>query len=232
MRVAVISDLHLGARSSTCEFGHDDSEFLRFLKHLEGNFEKIVLLGDIFETLTAPSPLGQLREFHAAQHSHPELAERFRRPSYVYVHGNHDLVAKNEQGALEEFSLQADGVRMLFSHGHQGDRLCFEGRALTEVGVWTGAWIRRMGLGCLYSYCARLERGRNQDPEHCSVRRWALDEADRRSADVVITGHTHVPIKAEAGSTLFLNSGSCAHGEFSFLSLDTHRGEYGVHSTI
>ena len=39
------------------------------------------------------------------------------------------------------------------------------------------------------------------------------------SADVVVTGHTHVPIRAEHPGALFLNSGSCADGRFSFLSL-------------
>jgi hypothetical protein len=39
-------------------------------------------------------------------------------------------------------------------------------------------------------------------------------------------------MKNEDGSTLFLNSGSCAHGDISFLSLDTKRGDYGVHSAI
>lgn len=232
MRVAVISDLHLGARKATDAFGHDDEEFLVFLKRLERNFERIVLLGDIWETLTASAPKGHIAELQAAQASHRAIERRFRLPCYTYVHGNHDLVARSQMGAPEEFTLLADGVQILFSHGHQGDDLCFKQRGLTEFGVWTGGWIRRLGLGCLYSYAAQIEGRRNRDPFTCAVRRWALDEADRRSADVVVTGHTHIPMKNEDGSTLFLNSGSCAHGDISFLSLDTKRGDYGVHSAI
>jgi predicted phosphodiesterase len=53
-------------------------------------------------------------------------------------------------------------------------------------------------------------------------------QAEERALDVVVTGHTHVPVCDESGSTLFLNSGTCSHGGTSFLSLDTKRGDYRV----
>ena len=93
MKMAVISDLHLGDGGATDLFGHEDNEFLRFLQHLENNFEKVVLLGDIWETLTAPSPAGQLAELRRTQEAHQEIFQRFQRENYLYVHGNHDLVA-------------------------------------------------------------------------------------------------------------------------------------------
>lgn len=52
MEIAIISDLHIGSGDQTDRFGHDDYEFLRFLDFLESNFSRIVLLGDVFETLT------------------------------------------------------------------------------------------------------------------------------------------------------------------------------------
>src|SRR4051812_40980122 len=122
MQLAVISDLHLGRRGPTDGFGHDDAEFLRFLTFLEGNFEQIVLLGDIWETLTGTLPGHAADELRAAQAAHPELARRFRRRKYRHVHGNHDLVAR-DVGVPEEITLRADGVRLLFTHGHQGDGL-------------------------------------------------------------------------------------------------------------
>jgi UDP-2,3-diacylglucosamine pyrophosphatase LpxH len=53
VNIAVISDLHLGNEDGVDSFGHLDSEFLRFLAFLENNFERVVLLGDVWETLTA-----------------------------------------------------------------------------------------------------------------------------------------------------------------------------------
>ena len=49
MQIAVISDLHLGAGGAADGFGHDDGDFLRFLRFLERNFERIVLLGVAFQ---------------------------------------------------------------------------------------------------------------------------------------------------------------------------------------
>jgi predicted phosphodiesterase len=227
MQVAVISDLHLG-RGSTDIFGHEDNEFLRFLDFLEDNFEQVVLLGDIWETLTAPSPAGQLTELRAAQAAHREIHDRFRRSRYKYVHGNHDLVAGKADGICDEHCLEVDGVRVLFSHGHQGDGFCSTVRPIGELSVWLGGWIRRFGLQLLYTYLSRLESGRHGRAERCSVRRWALGQARTRDVDVVVTGHTHIPVREEEGTTLFLNSGTCAQGALSFLSLDTGSGDYRV----
>ncbi len=229
MRVAVISDLHLGAGGPTDAFGHEDNEFLRFLDFLEHNFEQVVLLGDIWETLTAASPAGQLAELRAAQRAHAEIRQRFARPQYRYVLGNHDRIAGKTDGAGEEYTLAVDGVRMLFTHGHQGDGLCSTVRPLSELAVWVGAWMRRFGLHFLYKYLAHLE-ARRLGPAggNCLVRRWALSQAESREIDIVVTGHTHVPVRDEAGSSLFLNSGTCAEGGISFLSLDTKLGDYRV----
>lgn len=229
MHVAVISDLHLGRGGRTDSFEHDDGDFLRFLRFLESNFEQIVLLGDIWETLTA-APGAQKHELRAAQAHHREIHHAFQKPQYTYVHGNHDLVAGRLDGALEEYAIESDGTRVLFSHGHQGDDLCSKARLLSEAGVWLGAWIRQLGLAPIYSYFAELERQRSGLGK-CLVRRWALSHASTRRADVVVTGHTHCAAKAEAGAHLFLNSGACSEGNISFLSLDTKQQNYDVHSS-
>ena len=123
MEIAVISDLHLGSGGPTDLFGHDDHEFLRFLNFLEDNFERIVLLGDVWETLTGKAFGDPARELALAREHHPEIARRFERPRYTYVHGNHDLIARDVLRAPEQLTLNADGVRLVFSHGHQGDQL-------------------------------------------------------------------------------------------------------------
>lgn len=230
MRIAVISDLHLGACERTDLFGHDDHEFCRFLDFLEGNFERIVLLGDIWETLTSPSFGRQVEELRKAQARHREIFKRFQRPRYTYVHGNHDLVAAQVSRVPEEFALTTDGVRILFSHGHQGDGICHTRKSISEMGVWAGGWMRRLGLNLAYAYFAGLEGERIRADIEDLVRKWAVAAASARACDVVVTGHTHVPARDEAGASLFLNSGSCAEGNFSFLSLDTKRGDYLVHA--
>lgn len=230
MQIAVISDLHLGAGGPTDSFGHDDGEFLRFLTFLERNFERIVLLGDIWETLTGTMPGSPLLQLGAARAAHREIAKRFERPQFSYVHGNHDIAA-SQQGAPEELTLRADGMRLLFTHGHQNDWIVRRARWLSELGVWVGGWIRRLGMGPVYQVLGKLDAARGGaqlDPSRCTFQRWAVREASRRQADVIVTGHTHLATIAEHGDRLFLNSGSCARGKHTFLGIDTSKGSFSV----
>jgi predicted phosphodiesterase len=232
LRLAVISDLHLGRRDAVDLFGHDEAHFVRFLRFLEGEFERIVLLGDIYETLTCPTPGQQRAELAAARAAHPEIVQRFASPQYQYVHGNHDLITARTEGAPEEWRIEADGVRLLFTHGHPHDWIIRHARFISEGGVWMGAWLRRAGLRWLFRAFDRWDealRGVAEEPSRCSFQRWALSRAHEREADVVVTGHTHRAVRAEHGDRLFLNSGTCSEGHFSFLALDTRRGEYTLH---
>jgi len=232
MQVAVISDIHLGRGDAADLFGHDDGEFLRFLGHLESNFERVILLGDIYETLTAPNPFAQAQELAAIKAAHPEIVERFENhPKYTYIHGNHDLIAANIDAAPGALRINVDGQRLLFTHGHGYDYLGRHARFLAEAGVWLGAWLCRMGMSALFRVFEKLDmwiRGAQIDPAKCSFQKWAVGLAEREQADIIVTGHTHQGVVSEHGNHLFMNSGSCSDGEFSFLSLDTKAGHYAL----
>jgi len=234
MQIAVISDLHLGAGGAADGFGHDDGDFLRFLRFLERNFERIVLLGDVWETLTGRLPGDPAEQLRRARETHPEIARRFSHSQYLYVHGNHDLVAGAHDGTPDELMLEADGVRMLFTHGHQNDSLIQRRRWLSELGIWLGGWIRRMGLEPLYRLFASLDDARSglsRNGSVCAFQRWAVNLAEEREVDLIVTGHTHQAARTEHGSRLFLNSGSCSEGQLSFLALDTKRAQYAVQTS-
>src|SRR5690242_3497775 len=102
MQLAVISDLHLGPGDKSDLFQHEDGRFLEFLSFLESNFERIVLLGDIWETLTPEWPGDPEEALRRSRIAHPEIARRFQRPAYTYVHGNHDIVTGAVEGVPEE----------------------------------------------------------------------------------------------------------------------------------
>lgn len=232
MNIAVISDLHLGGEDEVDSFGHEDSEFLRFLAFLEGNFERIVLLGDIWETLTSRCPFDARRGLLEARERHADIARRFTRPMYTFIHGNHDLVAAEVDSAPERWELSVDGKRLLFTHGHAYDGLIRVARHLVELGVFIGGWIRRAGWHRLYQHLDRLDQQRSAvslDADRCTFQAWAMDVASRAEADIIVTGHTHVPVKTLHGPRMYMNSGSCSHGRYTYLALDTKRDVYGVH---
>jgi predicted phosphodiesterase len=231
MHIAVISDLHLGLGDVSDGFGHDDGAFLRFLRHLEANFERIVLLGDIWETLTGPRWDDAERSLLLARAAHPEIARRFSGPKYRYVHGNHDLVAGSFDRAPEALLLRGHGPRILFTHGHHHDLLIRKARWLSELGVWLGGWLKRLRLSPLYRVFDAVDKSASaaaQDGAGGSFQRWALALASAHQAEIVVTGHTHVPLKSELGDRLFLNSGSCAEGRYSFAALDTRRADFRI----
>jgi predicted phosphodiesterase len=233
MNIAVISDLHLGPGDRSDVFRHTDDRFLTFLSFLESNFERIVLLGDIWETLTPTWPRSPREALRRAREAHPELARRFERPQYTYVHGNHDIIAGLVERVPDELTLVHRGTRILFTHGHHHDLLIRKARWASELGVWLGAWILRLGLTTVYRLfdtADRIRSGITAEPSRCTFQRWAVSLAAARSADIVVTGHTHVPLRAEHPRALFLNSGSCADQKFSFLSLDVGAGNYAVNS--
>ena len=231
MKLAVISDLHLGVGDTTDDFGHTDTEFLRFLARLETDFERIVLLGDVWETLTARCPYAEREALKHARETHAALASRFERPNYTYIHGNHDLVAGRLEGVPAELLVDADGVRLLFTHGHHHDWLIRRARWLSESCVWLGAWIRRFGLNAVYGlgYLLDCQLSRpSVQPTKDSFQNWAFALAEHRRADVVVTGHTHFPLRTQRRANLFLNSGSCSLGRLSYLAIDTKAGIYDV----
>lgn len=233
MKIAVISDLHLGSNDPTDQFGHDDGKFLGFLDHLEDNFERIVLLGDVYETLTCRSPFAQAKELERVQGEHKEIVRRFDRDAYRYVHGNHDLVAGNLLGAPDQLEIVADGQRILFTHGHWFDWMVQRARIISEFGCFLGGWLLRFGFRPLFRFFEWFDSficSVGADKASSVFQRWAVDVARERNADIIVTGHTHVGARMEHGDRLFLNSGSCAKGTFSFLSIDTAQGNYALNS--
>ena len=117
---------------------------------MEGDFWRIVQPGNIFEALTGALPGGPLQALARAREAHPEVARRSERPRYAYVHGNHEIVTA-AHGAADELTIGADGLRLLFTHAHQRDVIVRYARWLSGLGVWIGAWVRRIGLGPIHA---------------------------------------------------------------------------------
>ena len=230
MKIAVISDLHLGSGDQADRSRSRDERLLRHLDFLEAHFEVIVLLGDIWETLASPLPMDRPRELARARAAHPAIAQRFRARPYLYIAGNHDLCATSE-GVQDQAVLESHGVRILLAHGHQFDPLVQRARWFTELVVWLVAWLTRVDGGLVFRLYELLEtwmRAWNHRPDRCRFQLAAIEAARQTAADVVVTGHTHFPTLAWHGDRLFLNAGHCTRGEIHFVSIDTEERVYAV----
>jgi predicted phosphodiesterase len=100
-----------------------------------------------------------------------------------------------------------------------------------ELGVCLGGWLRRAGLYPLYHWLESLEHqsSASENPQRCGFQAWAGAVATRAEVDIIVTGHTHRPAARDNGSYVYMNSGSCSQGRFTYLALQPHKDVYGVH---
>lgn len=233
MRIAALSDLHIGARRHTDGFRHDSARFARWLDALEQEHDRIVLLGDVYQTDHSawPHPHGSVRLLDRARRRVPRLAERFDRAAYLHVFGNHDAIMGPARGAPEHW--RAPGrFAALFIHGHQFDPIAVRARWAADLGTWSTGRLRAAGLRPLAWWleqrdvAIKHERFGGPQGPYARGAQALMGEHDVR---IVVMGHTHVAGITPLGSGVMLNTGTCSGGRTMWVSIDTEQGSIEVH---
>lgn len=226
MRIAVISDIHLGRGDETDRFGHEAPQFHAFLDHLEQVGERIVLLGDVLDTHHGRIPFAFEREARIVCAAHCSLSDRLLSGRYDVVFGNHDSVLAKRPGVREEMVFYADGYRILMIHGHQFDRLLSCSAGICALGNWLGGVAQRHGIRGALSFLDFIDDFANGVTRDRSerYRRIAVALARRRGFNVIVLGHLHKLEKHEEQGVIYLNTGSCLEGKFEYVLIDTKSG--------
>ncbi|MBV1856844.1 MAG: metallophosphoesterase family protein [Nannocystaceae bacterium] len=230
MRVAALSDLHIGLDGRTDAFGHDATAFASFLDRLLATHDRVVLLGDVFTAdhaaLWGPS--------HARAHLQrilvrvPWLADRLAGPRVHYVHGNHDLVARDVLGAAERIVLARGAIRVLFIHGHQFDPIARRALRLAQAGTWGTGRLRAARAPVVAQWLEDRDvaikdarfRGA-MGPYARAAERLCREE----NLSAVVMGHTHAARVDAVEHGVSLNTGTCSGGRHDVLSLDLETGQ-------
>jgi predicted phosphodiesterase len=234
MRVAALSDLHIGVTDRRDGFRHDAARFGAFLDELEAAHDRIVLLGDIFQTDhgAVPTRASARRHLRRARARVPQLARRWSGPKYLYVFGNHDAIARAELRAPEHACLEDHGVRILFIHGHQFDPVAVRAPLAADVGTWFTGRLRAIGLrpaaAWLEARDIAIKDRRFRGPQG-PYARGAARLARDHEARVVVMGHTHCARIDALAESLVVNTGSCSGGRSSWVSLDTATRRLRIH---
>lgn len=243
MRIAVLSDLHLGIRDRAERFGHDQAAFERFLDALERAFDVIILNGDTWETWQGERFADTRAAWRAARRAWDRLGARFEREPYRLTWGNHDPLLADE-GVPRQLTLEADGLRLLFTHGHEWDPPLKRIGPLAYAFSWSTAWMvrreERPAVRAINRLRGGFERRHLYNPR-LPPRLDALDEAscpylrgaaawlrEHPRVDVIALGHTHVPARVETPWGLVLNSGAAAGGRYAWIAADTARRAFHV----
>ena len=235
MKIAALSDFHIGPWDRGDVFRHTEATFLRFLDGLERTHDLIVVLGDVYQTQWAAVWSETMQALHLlqARMRFPRLAARLDGPGYVVLAGNHDEVARRELGAPLSFEVEADGHRVLFAHGHQYDEVMNRHLRAAQASTWLMGWARRVGLVRMAEMAEHWDvqvkhkfYAKHGSPYFRAARRLAAE----RGADVVCFGHTHVPELRRGEGFLLVNPGACLGGRFSYVSLDLENGLAVLHA--
>ena len=228
MRIAAISDFHIGPTERVDCFHHTPESFHQFLDGLEASHDRIVLLGDLFQSeygawLGSKTESAQLL---AAQRRLPTLWRRFQSEPYTYIHGNHDAIAQQVSGALSELRVECDGFTVYFVHGHQFDPLLQRVSAVARLSTWFSGRVRSVGLGRAADWLeyqdVSIKHRRYQGmsgPYALAATKLLREQA----ADLVVMGHTHVPQKLALSGGVYANTGTCSHRQRMYVSIDTQR---------
>ncbi|RME01787.1 MAG: hypothetical protein D6812_07410 [Deltaproteobacteria bacterium] len=229
LRIAAISDLHIGAYARTDAFGHEEEDFLAFLDHLEATHDRIVLLGDIYQTDHAliPSRRGRRTHLSRARARTARLTERFSSGRYHYVHGNHDEIARETLGAKEVLVVSHKGRKAVFLHGHQFDPIWQRTETLARSATWFSGSLRMLGLSAV---AARLEwhdvalKHRRFGGAEGPYAEGARSLLERYEAHFIVLGHTHVPFHYTLPEGEILNTGTCSNKMRMYVSIDLEVG--------
>jgi len=230
MRVAALSDLHVGLDPDTDAFGHAPAAFAAFLAELLETHDQLVLLGDIF-TADHAALWGErfasthlLRILTRARW----LADVLLDPRVHYVHGNHDLAARTVLGAPDRVVLGEGRCRVLFIHGHQFDPIARHALLAAQAGTWTTGRLRALGLPAVAQWFedrdVAIKDQRFRGPSGPYARA-AQQLCAEDGVQAVVMGHTHAARMDALPDGVSLNTGTCSCGRREYVSLDLERGE-------
>lgn len=220
-RIAAFGDTHLAHLARLDKFRGDEDRLLGWADHLEAMHDRIVLLGDLYQTDYGGRPGSRSEVLARAIERWPRISARWREPPYVALFGNHDRVLAQAWGAREEVLLEEGGTRLWFVHGHQFDPLVRDGGHAPWV-TWSIGGMRRLGLRLagdfleesLFAFLQGVAR-----PLGAPDRTGVAALRDGR-ADVVVMAHTHRTRWRAGGHGVYANPGGCLDGTLRYASID------------
>jgi predicted phosphodiesterase len=233
VRIAAISDLHIGTRDRTCGFRHDPVAFGALLDRLEADHDEIVLLGDIWQLdhEALPGRTAALRALRRARARAGWLDGRIAGGGYTVVHGNHDAWIAAALDAPTRVLRSHGGRTVLLEHGDAHDPVLGQAPRVSHTATWFTGRLRWAGLRWPAEQLEEQDvqiKARRFQGEAGPYAAGARSLAEEHRADLVVMGHTHVPTLLDLGGTTLANTGTCSRRRFMGVSVDLARGEVAL----
>lgn len=217
----IISDLHLGSKVSRSK------RVTSFLKNFE--FQKLILLGDMFEDLD----FGRLKEddwkFLSA------IGEISKTKKVIWVEGNHDqgivqIFANLTNARVKKaYSWKYNKKKYLAMHGHQFDNFLLNNAFLGFIA--NQAYNILQIVDFKDKRMSRFIKGKSKGWLRLSkkVAQRALLYAKLQGVDYIICGHTHKILTKKSGETRYYNCGCWTDTPSGYVTIDKDKIKVNKH---
>ena len=221
MKICIVSDVHYKYHSTEKADLEVQKRFLSFLDFAIGRYDLLVLCGDIFDLYNEYRHV-IIREYFGIYHRLAKIAEAGCR--IVYLSGNHDFwfdsFLSDELGVElypDNFTLQADGKTIIFSHGdlytvndlryHLLRRFLRLPITRTLVNLIHPDWALVLGAKLSRSSRVRQASKMLQKKRSMGLKTWAKRKIMQGKADIVVMGHSHEAEILPIGDGFYANAG-------------------------
>ncbi len=209
MRIATFGDLHLGHTPVLDKFLGEEDRLLRLDDHLSRTHDRIILMGDIYQTDYGSYPGSRSDVLEAILKRYSRIARRWQANHYHSIFGNHDLITQKFLGTLKQIRLKKDNWRIWLTHGHQFDPFIGDEGRLPFFVTWMIGGLRRLGFsrladfleGPFYDWGQRFFR---------ALELAAIKALLHGKNNVIVMGHSHQTACLPMGQGVYVNSGACA----------------------
>lgn len=198
----VLSDLHLG--SDNCQ-AHALCDLLHRMVDGDLPAARLILNGDVFDSI----------DFRRLKKSHWKVLSLLRKLSddieVIWVCGNHDGSAEIVSHLLgvsvsNEYTLESNGRRILFLHGHIYDDFLDGHPILSWLGDVVYAFLQWIDKT---HYLAKVAKRGSKTFLRCAkkIEERAVARAGKQGCHAVCCGHTHHAVVNREGPVHYFNSG-------------------------
>ncbi len=234
----LVSDVHLGSRVS------QPKKLLRLLqsyrlgKH-EWNFDRLVLLGDIFDDLN----FSRLKK-HAWElvGLFREITDEESNADVIWILGNHDELLAQMMSHLvgvtvhEEYEWQVNGSRFLAMHGHQFDKWVIYYPNLSKIPSWMYDFIQKIDSRRQRISRYIKEKSKSWLRINRDVAKGIISHAQAKEHHYngVFCGHTHIAEEIEfkdAGLSYYNTGCWTGHHPPTYVTVDDY-GKVTLHEYL
>lgn len=210
--ILILSDLHLGSKVLNIR------KLLWVLDNIE--FNKLIINGDLFDDLN----------FHRLNKEHWRVLSKIRKISknkeVIFIQGNHDsnievLIYLIGAKYYNEYIFYLNNKKFILTHGHIFDSFTKDLPFLTWIFTGLYYFIQKFSGKRQYIPIFLKEISKRLLRVHIKMRNKAVNFANKRGAQVIICGHSHLADKSKENNIEYINSGTFCDDICNFILIDS-----------